>query len=314
MAKIFLSYSRQDQAFVSQLADSLAPYGHTAFFDDVIVPGQEWESALSHALQAADALVAIISPASAESQFVMTEIGAALAYARESGRMLVIPVILDDTKIPVPLRSVQAIFARDRSPLDVASEIEKALTAFLGARVAAQEKREEARQRIERNAADYVGDAVSAQKKAEKRYRLVGITWYAVGLVALLAGLVFVGLALLKVSVPNGDWTTFALIALRALIVIALLGACAKYAFALGRSFTIESLKCSDRTHAISFGEFYLRAYGDQAQWQDLKEAFANWNIDRASAFSGTSASDFDPKLVEIVTAVVQGLAPGKKS
>jgi hypothetical protein len=314
MARIFISYSRQDQEFVTELADTLAARGHTCFIDQQIAAGQDWQNSLAEALRSADALVAVISETSSSSPYVMSEIGAAQAYARDSGRMLVLPVILQGAPIPSPLQNVRAIFVGDRKPGDVALELDKALAAFIGARAAEQAKQEEARQRIEHNAADYITGAVSAQKNAEKRYRILGTVWYSVGLVALVAGLVFVGLALLRVNLPSGDWTTFCLVALRALIVIALLGACAKYAFALGRSFTIESLKCADRLHAISFGEFYLRAYGDRAEWQDLKEAFANWNIDRSSAFVGTSASDFDPKLVELVAAVVQGLTPGKKS
>ena len=190
VAQIFVSYSRQDQGFVSRLIESLKGYGYTTFFDELIAPGQDWQAALTHALQSADALVAVISQTSSRAPFVMTEIGAALAYARESGRMLVIPVILGDTEIPAPLRSVQAIFAGDRGPDDVASEIDKALATFLGSRVAAEEKREEDRRRIERNAADYVTVAVLAQKNAEKRYRLLGITWYSIGLIALVTGLV----------------------------------------------------------------------------------------------------------------------------
>lgn len=92
------------------------------------------------------------------------------------------------------------------------------------------------------------------------------------------------------------------------MIVVALLGACAKYTFSLGRSFTIESLKCADRLHAISFGRFYLRAYGQSATWPELKEAFANWNIDRPSAFADTSTSDFDPKLVELLDSAIRAL------
>src|SRR6185503_15952382 len=52
------------------------------------------------------------------------------------------------------------------------------------------------------------------------------------------------------------------------------LGACAKYTFSLGRSFTIESLKCADRLHAISFGKFYLRVYGQSATWPRVEGSF----------------------------------------
>jgi len=89
------------------------------------------------------------------------------------------------------------------------------------------------------------------------------------------------------------------LAALKALLVIGLLGACAKYAFSLGKSYASEALKCSDRIHAIRFGEFYLRAFGEKTQWSELKEVFQHWNIDRSSSFSTLDASSFDPKFIE---------------
>ena len=313
MAKVFLSYSRADQEVAAEVAAQLSDQGHDVFTDMLLPAGQEWQQALAEGLRSSDVVVSIISPDSTNSQFVMTELGAAMAYARESGKMLVLPVIIGHADIPTPVREINAIIDRDADPSRIANEIGRAIAHFIGSRTAAQEKQEETRQRIEKNAADYVGEAVASQKLAEARYRRLGMVWYAAGLVALVAGLVFVALALIHVQPPAGDWTTFALMALRAVIVIVLLGACAKYAFALGRSFTVESLKSADRLHAISFGEFYLRVYGQEAEWQDLKEAFANWNIDRPSAFVDTRSSDFDPKLVELITNIVQAVTGNKK-
>jgi hypothetical protein len=239
----------------------------------------------------------------------MAELGSALAYSKESGRMLVIPVILDDAPIPAPARQYQALFVRDSSPQEVADQIAAAVASFVGHRVAVEDKKQETRARIEQNAAAYVVEAVEAQERAESRYRILGLLFYLLGLIALIAGLVFVFFALAGQFQSGGeDWIAFSHAALRSIIVIALLGACSKYAFSLGRSFTVESLKSADRLHAIAFGRFYLQVYGQDAEWSEVKEAFANWNISRPSAFDASTASEFDPKLLESIQNLVKSV------
>jgi hypothetical protein len=60
-----------------------------------------------------------------------------------------------------------------------------------------------------------------------------------------------------------------------------------------------EALKNNDRGHAISFGQFYLKAYGDRATWEEIREVFQHWNIAKDSPFGSLDAREFDPKLLE---------------
>lgn len=55
--------------------------------------------------------------------------------------------------------------------------------------------------------------------------------------------------------------------------------------FILGKSFMVEAIHNSDRIHAISFGEFYLNAYGKVAARDEVREVFGNWNIETVSSF-----------------------------
>jgi hypothetical protein len=68
----------------------------------------------------------------------------------------------------------------------------------------------------------------------------------------------------------------------------------------------VEALRNADRSHAISFGEFYLQAYGTDTDWAELKEAFQHWNIDSGSVFADQKTSDFDPKLLEAAVALAK--------
>ena len=99
-------------------------------------------------------------------------------------------------------------------------------------------------------------------------------------------------------------------------ISVGIILAIAKLAFTLGKSYMVESLRSADRSHAISFGEFYLKSYGNDSEWSELKEAFQHWNIDSGSVFSDQKTADFDPKMIETAMALAKLMtdkaSPGK--
>lgn len=98
-------------------------------------------------------------------------------------------------------------------------------------------------------------------------------------------------------------------LAISAVIVIGLLVALAKYAFTLGKSFMVEALRNADRRHAISFGEFYLRAFGANADWKEVKDAFQHWNIDKGSHFLGQNNAEFDPQIFNLAIEIAKAVS-----
>lgn len=88
----------------------------------------------------------------------------------------------------------------------------------------------------------------------------------------------------------------------------------ARYAFIFSNSYMHESLKNSERRHAINFGKFYLEAYGANASWEQVKEAFQHWNISNDSAFTKKNTSDFDPKVMENVVELSKALSHNNTS
>ena len=82
-------------------------------------------------------------------------------------------------------------------------------------------------------------------------------------------------------------------------LTLLLILALSRLMFVLGKSFMVESIRNSDRIHAISFGEFFLNAYGNVATRDEVREVFGNWNIDNGSSFITQSPKDYDPQLVE---------------
>jgi len=221
--------------------------------------------------------------------------------------MLVIPILIDDISIPSVVQDIFVLTAPDRNLDDIIAKVQASISSFIGRRTAKDEKAAEVAKRIETNAASYIDDAVQFQRNAETRNRISGVAWYIAGFMSLLAGTIF---ALVVLTNPNSgrvtEWTDLTIATLKSVIVIGLLAACAKYAFSLGKSYISESLKCSDRIHAIGFGKFYLQAYGEKATWVELKEVFQHWNIDRTSIFSSLDPSQIDPQILSLLGDVVK--------
>lgn len=63
----------------------------------------------------------------------------------------------------------------------------------------------------------------------------------------------------------------------------------------------VEAIRNGDRIHAISFGKFYIRAYGREATRQEIKEVLGEWNIDKGSSFHTQDAKEIDPNILGVL-------------
>jgi len=315
MAKIYISYRRTDTDAALELSNRLKELGHTIAIDvESLKAGQDWRETLTKALRESEVFVALLTEDSQNSQWVVSELGIAQGYAQSNRRFLILPVILGDLQIPAFVQHIHCIISRDRNIPQVAQQIHEAANAFTGQLVAEAEKQDSARKRIEKNAPAFISEAVVSLTSFERRNRWIGILWYLVGFTALLVGLWFAYHSItLTLASGSGSWTQFAYVTLKNILAIALLGAAAKYAFTLGKTFTSEALKASDRLHAISFGRFYLQVYGDTATWPEVKEAFEHWNIDRRSSFSDIDVSSIDPQVMAVLMEAAKSLSNIKK-
>lgn len=308
MSRIFLSYSRNDQDTVLAVSQELKALGHEITVDvDSVQPGQDWRKVLANGLRASEVYVVFLSERALASPFVLSEIGAARAYAEGSERMLMIPVVIDHVSLPSIIDDILVLSAINLKPRAVAQKIDMAVSKHFGSRVAKEEEQAAFSRIVEENSATYIEEAIASQSRNERRHRFVASLWYSGGFLSLIAGLFFVVLGITEIaSITSGGWAGFAIVALKSFVVVGLLGACSKYAFTLGKSYMSESLKCADRMHAIGFGKFYLKVYGANASWPEVREAFQHWNIDRNSVFASLGAADFDPKLIEGVLELLK--------
>lgn len=308
MARVFLSFHNDDTSQASALADHLATRGHEVIrFDQNVAAGQRWEEQLGRELRDADAIVILLTEASSHSQWVMHEAGMAIGYARERGRPIVLPVALGEVQIPGPLKSIQAIISRDKNTQEVAEQVDRVLQSQVGRLRAREEQKREVAERVATTANDYIRRSRQELAGRESRYRQTAYFWYAMAFVSLALGGAFaIWRAVHAASIVG--WLQLSETIALGLVVVGLLVALSKLAFSLGKAFMVESLRNADRSHAISFGEFYLNAFGEHAAWAEVKEAFQHWNVDKGSSFAAQDAKEYDPQLMQLAIEIAKNL------
>lgn len=310
MAQIFISYAREDENYANRLTHHLEELGHSTWkFDEGISPGQKWQDVIFDKLKSVDALVLILSEATSRSSWVNHEFGAALAYSRERGKPIIIPVVLDLATAPSTISQIQSIYSNRQDAEDVAIKIATAIEYQLARTVAQEEKRQKIQENVENSAATYIKKSLLELREREVSYRRLAYFWYSIAYLTLLISVGFGVWRALIVGPQNINWESLLGLAISSVVVIILLIALAKYAFTLGKSFMVESLRNADRRHAISFGEFYLQAFGASADWKEVKEAFQHWNIDKGSHFIGQNTSEFDPQIINIAAELAKIIA-----
>ena len=125
MARVFLSYDRDDASKARAIADALEKAGHAVWWDLRIQGGAEFNKEIEQALADADAVVVLWSEFAVESAWVRDE----AAAGRDTGRL--VPVRLDEARPPLGFRQYQCINlgawkGRGRPPLqDVLTAIDR---------------------------------------------------------------------------------------------------------------------------------------------------------------------------------------------
>ena len=103
---IFLSYASEDTSKAVELARVLENDGWSVWWDREISPGQDFEVEIDMALSQARAVVVLWSVFSVASNWVRNE----AREAKEANKL--IPVMLDDARIPLSYRSLSTIDLR----------------------------------------------------------------------------------------------------------------------------------------------------------------------------------------------------------
>lgn len=102
MSDIFVSYASADRDRARAIAQALTDQGWSVWWDRTIPPGRQFDEVIEEALDSARCVVVLWSKASTASQWVKTEAAEAMR------RKILVPVLIEDVKIPLEFRRLQA--------------------------------------------------------------------------------------------------------------------------------------------------------------------------------------------------------------
>lgn len=264
----------------------------------------------------ADGLIIILNKNANESKFLRNEIALAFGYFRNMKNKFILPVITDELELPEYLSNTIALRLQSNDIDNAVDSISNSVLNLLGKNKAEQVKKKDELKRISDNGEEYIKKTLEVLQDRENKNRIIATICYIVGYVTLFSGVIF-SLRYFErgdLQSLNLQWYQYMYLTTRALAVFIFLAACTKYVFSLGKAYMNESLKNADRGHAISFGRFYLRTYGDKATWEELKEVFQYWNLDKNSYFASLNTKEFDPQVTNnLLESLLKNVSDIKK-
>ncbi len=102
MSDIFISYASSDRERIRPLVNGLESQGRSVWWDREIPPGKTFDQVIEEELNAARCVIVVWSRDSALSEWVKTE------ASEGAKRGILVPVLIDDVKIPLEFRRIQA--------------------------------------------------------------------------------------------------------------------------------------------------------------------------------------------------------------
>jgi hypothetical protein len=106
MHDIFISYSHKDREWVNKLANTLSDQGYKVWWDKELIASQDYSTMIEDALNSTQCILTVWSPNSVKSKWVRAE------SARGFNQDIMMPVLIEDAKIPIPYDSVHTVDLR----------------------------------------------------------------------------------------------------------------------------------------------------------------------------------------------------------
>jgi hypothetical protein len=317
--RVFISYSHKDKD--KEIAHSFRRYLIKRNIDvtcDVDIPiGANWHYEITKMMQNCDAFVFIISDNYLSSNFAQSELSLSLGYSNSLSKPI-IPYIVANNSIPEILSQHLCLMGSSDIEAD-SSKLADQIDKIRGELIAQEEQTKEANKIAQeaatekakvftRNLSQYTEKVFTRLMRNEKRDRCVAVLFYLIAMLFLGVGVIF---SILKIEQVSSDISALQSIEyiISNILTLAIVIALSRLAFTLGKAFMTNALRNEDRIHAISFGEFFINAYGDEATRDEVRAVFNDWNIDKGTSFYSQSSNDFDPKIMSALNVIKNALS-----
>lgn len=163
----------------------------------------------------------------------------------------------------------------------------------------------ENQENLKSNSASFVNATLKDLNTKEKSLSTISLSWSVIGGLLLFGACLTIGaVTIFTVRTVHAEmsWALVGFYALKGTVLLGVVGVASRYAFVLSQRYMEESLRTADRIHAIKFGQLYVETYGAAANWDQVKDAFANW--DGAGRFQTEPEEKsplVDPKISESI-------------
>ncbi len=268
--------------------------------ENTIMTGDNFNKKLMSALSNSDIYLPIISNNFERSNFTKRELLAAIGYNSSRDLPRIFPYIVYGNTIPTDLSTLLCFMGTGDVDKDL-SEIGNQLEKLIGTIFAEQDTANETVENLNISLESYLKDVFAKLEKNEKTNRYLAYFSYS-------ASILFLALIVILGIINSNNYTNTEMdlcsnifLSLHNVVILTVLAALSRLSFILGKSFMVEAIRNGDRIHAISFGKFYIQAYGKQASRQEIREVLGEWNIDKGSSFHTQDAKEIDPNILGIL-------------
>lgn len=179
------------------------------------------------------------------------------------------------------------------------------LTTFPQIAAAYDLENKELSESIESEGYAYLDSTISELKEQSKTNKTISFVCYGLAFIVLCALIVFTfwRFCILTPSEIPLEIQKIIVICVEVVVLSALTISLSRFLLMLGKSFMVESIRSSDRAHAIGLGRLYLKLFKSKFKWEELRDVLQNWNIDKGSAFINLDAKELESvKLDDIVS------------
>lgn len=302
--KVYISYSHCDKDIAFKFYDLFKSLDFEVIWDEeLLMLGDDFTKKFTVAISQSDLFLPIISENYNASKFANTQLMTAIGFNSSKGSPRLLPYIVSPTPIPYDLLRISCFIGTNNLDEDL-NKMKAQLVSIRASVLADRDANIQNESNLNSSLAQYLKDVFSTLEKKEKRNRWLAYFFYFASILCL-GIIVLLGVQNVDISPSNTlDIPSQIFSSLHNVLTLAVLASLSRLCFILGKSFMVEAIRNGDRIHAISFGKFYIQAYGKQASRQEIREVLGDWNIDKGSSFHTQDAKDIDPNILGILEII----------